>query len=382
MASSTEACSYSQSLTMGQAIGIGVAVGFAGAMILVTAALYLFIKSRFSAGTILSKLKTAPEQAPISVPASPVSAQAPLTFEQAPPASAYAYRTHNAPESEFTIGDRELSFLPREPRTGHEINPIERKRRNLAFRIDPLAGTTQISKHVTFEYRIRTFVSNYILGLPGRGKPIQESLFDEHELVRLAGEPANGGTWSGYISNLDTRCEAVASWLSRAMYRRMDPACPVEECLLPPEITTCYRAMIGYEGGKNDDREDMFAVWREIVYLAHCCPFGLTPAPPRGFKEGDPRMERTHAMAPAIAKALELHALVPDGRREDLVDQMLIAILEYAANSAMIFFCQPSEWEFEWVSDEPGVVVFPEIRFVWHGMTKWSRPAVVGYELA
>jgi hypothetical protein len=51
---------------MAQAIGVGVVAGFVGAVVLVAAALYLFIRSHFSANTTFLHLQTSPPQEPAS----------------------------------------------------------------------------------------------------------------------------------------------------------------------------------------------------------------------------------------------------------------------------------------------------------------------------
>ena len=38
---------------------------------------------------------------------------------------------------------------------------------------------------------------------------------------------------------------------------------------------------------------------------------------------------------------------------------------EHAAYCALTLFCQPSVWEYEWTSSQPGFMIFPEVRLVW-----------------
>jgi hypothetical protein len=103
----------------------------------------------------------------------------------------------------------------------------------------------------------------------------------------------------------------------------------------------------------------------------------LLPLPPRWFEEGDPREERTLAMVPVIIDALRLESLRTDRGPEDSIERSITGILERSANSALHLLAQPSEWEAVWVANEPGFIVFPEIRLVWNGYTKFSKPTVV-----
>ncbi|KAM6516120.1 hypothetical protein FALCPG4_014302 [Fusarium falciforme] len=142
---------------MAQAIGVGVVAGFVGAVALVAAALYLFSHRRFSGGVTCTEAHI-PSQA--SAPDSP---------------------DH----------DNELSSPPPVPRTGWDII-VENKWNDLSTRPDTLCGPVAISKNVGFEYCIETFLFNCITGRNpvGRGEPVQESIFDENQLIQLAGEPA------------------------------------------------------------------------------------------------------------------------------------------------------------------------------------------------
>lgn len=79
-------------------------------------------------------------------------------------------------------------------------------------------------------------------------------------------------------------------------------------------------------------------------------------------------------MVPPIVEALRLNDLKLDEPTVDVVE-VLKPVFEEAANSAVILFGQPCVWEAVWESDTPGIVVFPEIRFMWHDMLKNLRPA-------
>lgn len=82
-------------------------------------------------------------------------------------------------------------------------------------------------------------------------------------------------------------------------------------------------------------------------------------------------------MVPVIIDALRLESLRTDRGPEDSIERSITGILERSANSALHLLAQPSEWEAVWVANEPGFIVFPEIRLVWNGYTKFSKPAVV-----
>ncbi|KAJ4193768.1 hypothetical protein NW767_010293 [Fusarium falciforme] len=79
-------------------------------------------------------------------------------------------------------------------------------------------------------------------------------------------------------------------------------------------------------------------------------------------------------MVPPIVEALKLNDLKVDEYTMDVVEG-LKPVFEEAANSAVILFGQPCVWEAVWESDTPSIVVFPEIRFMWHDMLKNLRPA-------
>lgn len=218
---------------MAQAIGVGVVVGFVGAVVLVAAALYLFTHSRFSANTTFLPLQPASGQD--SAPAKGVT-------------STEAHISSHAFFPDPPGRDDGLSTRAIMPATGWQLME-ENTWNDLLTRPDTLRGPKAVSNNVGFEYLIESFVSCCITGLGGpddRGKPFPESIFDENQLIQLAGEPANGATWSGFISNPDTRALAIACFLSRVLYRRMNPFEDVEKCLLAPEITACYRIMTAH----------------------------------------------------------------------------------------------------------------------------------------
>ncbi|KAJ4156686.1 hypothetical protein NW754_008329 [Fusarium falciforme] len=210
---------------MAQAIGVGVVAGFVGAVALIVAALYLFSHSRFSGGVTCTE--------------------------------AYILSQASAPDSPDR--DNELSTPPPVPRTEWDII-VENQWNDLSTRPDTLCGPVAISNNVGFEFGIELFVSNCITGVRNpldKGKPVQESIFDENQLIQLAGEPANGATWSGFISNPDTRALAVVCFLSRVLYRRMNPFEDIEKCLLAPEITACYRIMTAHTCTNQHGRDDI-----------------------------------------------------------------------------------------------------------------------------
>ncbi|KAL2670721.1 hypothetical protein Neosp_014520 [[Neocosmospora] mangrovei] len=331
---------------MAQAIGVGVVAGFVGAVVLVPAALYLF-------GHFCHSGRVASTEACI-----------------------YPHTSAPGPSDH----DNELSSPPPVPRTGWELI-VENQWNKLKSRPDTLRGPTAIENNVGFEFRIRHFVHNCIIGIrdpvdrrkPVR-KPVQESIFDEKQLIELAGEPANGATWSGFISNPDTRPVAIACFLSRVIYRRMNPFEDVEKCLLAPEITACYRIMTAHTSTNQHGRDDMVGEWRQIVYAVNKGSYNIRPPYSTSFWTDDVREERTHAMVPPIVEALKLNDLKVDGFTDDIVE-ILEAMFEEAANSAVILFGQPCVWEAVWESDTSDPVLFPEIRLMWHDELKISRPA-------
>ncbi|KAL2669966.1 hypothetical protein Neosp_014844 [[Neocosmospora] mangrovei] len=275
-----------------------------------------------------------------------------------------------------------------------EADPRIDSVRRFGFRMIPLGSVREIAEAVTFERSIDRFVGMCLKAPFQPQPPVPESLFDENELVRLAGKPINGGTWSASISNTATRASAVKCFLAQFVFKRMHPNCPPQDCLLPPEIASCYQLInvphdnprsklkLDYKNRIQVNKsagDDLIGIWRELLFTLLLDPFDLLPLPPRWFKEGDPREERTLAMVPVIIDALHLESLRNDRvrREEDKIERCITGILETSANSALHLLAQPSEWEAVWEANEPGFIVFPEIRLVWNGYTKFSKPAVV-----
>ncbi|KAL6354773.1 hypothetical protein LRP88_12118 [Fusarium phalaenopsidis] len=287
-------------LTLSQAIGVGVGVGFAGSLILV--AVMLGISRIISAYHV-------------------------------PPNRVIAMQPQPSPA---------LLILP--PDAIKEIN----------IGMHELGSADELKEADDFEYDFWCFTKSFF-GRGRHGEPdVPESLFDESELVRLAGEPINGGTWSQSISNVSTRVPATRCFLAQVIYKRMQPTCLVDDCLLPPEISSCYQLV--------------------------CRVYDIPRSKP--FEEGDPRKERVRAMAPAIINALQPEALKTDHPRDDRIEDLMADMLEIAANSAIVLLGQPTEWEAVWSSTKPGFIIYPGLRFVWQGKTKYSRPALVDDELA
>ncbi|KAI8713365.1 hypothetical protein NCS52_01280800 [Fusarium sp. LHS14.1] len=302
-------------LTVDQAIGIGVVVGFAGSLILIALALgiYRIISTYHHRATAME-----PQPSPAVVVLPPDAIK------------------------EMNIGV-------------HEIPELEEAE--------------------SFEYQFRNFTWVFF-GRGLHGKPdVPESLFDESELVRLAGEPVNGGTWSQSISNVSTRDPAIRCFLAQVVYKRMQPTCPVDDCLLTPEVSSCYQIVCRvYDIPK---RIRPIAAWRESILMLLDYPWSLRPLPCRSFEDGDPRKERVRAMVPAIVNALQPEALRTDHPRKDGFENHMANILEKAANFAIVLLGQPTELEAVWSSTKPGFVVYPGLRFVWQGRTKTSKPALV-----
>ncbi|KAJ4263109.1 hypothetical protein NW762_006728 [Fusarium torreyae] len=259
-----------------------------------------------------------------------------------------------------------------------ELNPITNEHRYLEGRIHSVLGSKGIDETVGFEVLVESFVGNLIVGngRPSQKPTVDKSVFDEEELVRLAGEPVDGGTWAELISNVDTRYCAVNCFLVQLLYKRMDPNCNAQECLLPPEITNCYQLINTLKGR---GRGNIVSVWRETLFMLSMRIYGLTYGHVTGFSsEYDPRKPRTDAMASDVADVLKMKLLSVSEYSEEENMRWLAGIFADAANSALVLFGQPSEWEAHWISDKqdaPGRMIAPEVRFMWNGKVKWSRPA-------
>ncbi|EWZ84696.1 hypothetical protein FOWG_12439 [Fusarium oxysporum f. sp. lycopersici MN25] len=243
-------------------------------------------------------------------------------------------------------------------------NPITESHRELTFRVITVCGPDGIRENVAgFEFLVENlFMDLFYGGVDPAITPIiiptaERSSFNDQELVRLA----------------DTRLYAIWTFLNRLIYRRMDPNCNVEECLLPPEASSCYQLM-----PRRDftHREDSISVWREILFMMLMGLYKMVYIPATDLDMDDPRRERIDSMASEVADALNLELLEARGRSGADIKKRLSHIFGYAANCALIFFGQPSVWETDWDSD-PGRLVAPRIRFMWNGQVKWTRPPVV-----
>lgn len=369
MAQST---SNTQKLTMEQGIGIGVVVGFVGAL---TLAAFVFC---------LARTRFAPAREPAQRPTPP-------------------------PRNTIRVSDldEEVVWVNTPNPQGvlkWKPNPAYKETKSLIIHMTPLSGGNQAIDNATLfsfdiDQLVRCSLEDRIW--PNRLPRVPESDFDEDELVRLAGEPVNGGTWSESISNRKTRGAAIRCFLAQVIFKRMDPFCEIEETLLPPEIATAYQLLDPHAGvplGENPSRgsiisrsnfpdtelssnlkigRDTLAVWREAVWILLRNVYDLSNTHAGHFQEGDPRKEKTHALAFRAMNALKLGTLRLPHEPDD-VQKRMQHVFEAAAQSAMILFCQPSTWEFEWVSEKKGFMVFPAIRLVWdEDHVKGSKPAVL-----
>ncbi|SCO14132.1 uncharacterized protein FFNC_07520 [Fusarium fujikuroi] len=274
-------------------------------------------------------------------------------------------------------------------------NPITESHRELAHRVIPVWGPEEIEENVGFECLIEGFCDNLIYGhgnVHTTSVPtIERSSFNDDELARLAGNPPEGDTWSELICDRDTRYYAIWNFLIRLLYRRMNPDCNVEDCLLPPEVSTCFQFIPHrqFEHSKFDihiaaavdstdiiSGEDCISVWREILFMMLMCRYKMVYIPATSLDKDDPRRERIGSMASEVADVLNVELLDARGRSGADLKRNLTGIFGKAANCALIFFGQPSVWEADWDSD-PGRLVAPRIRFMWNGQVKWTRPPTV-----
>ncbi|KAF5617935.1 hypothetical protein F52700_12417 [Fusarium sp. NRRL 52700] len=257
-------------------------------------------------------------------------------------------------------------------------NPITESHRELAHRVIDVCGPNGIRENVEgFELLTQCFCNNLIYGLGTVAttsmSTIEQSSFNNDELVRLAGNPPEGDTWSELICDRDTRYYAIWNFIIRLLYKRMDPDCNVEDCLLPPEVSTCFQFI---PRRQDEHREDCISVWREILFMMLMGRYKMVYIPATGLDNDDPRRERIGSMAAEVADALNLERLDARGCSGADLKKSLTGIFGIAANCALIFFGQPSVWEADWDSD-PGRLVAPRIRFMWNGQVKWTRPPTV-----
>lgn len=128
-------------------------------------------------------------------------------------------------------------------------NTIAKKTKDLPFSMAIPGGRHLMEELFAFEFDIEQLVAGCIVAQKwGQLPQVPESSFNEDQLVRLAGEPVNGGTWSESLSNIKKRPAAIKCFLAQYLFRRMDPLCNVEENLLPPEIATLYQQLYKIAG--------------------------------------------------------------------------------------------------------------------------------------
>lgn len=388
--------SNAPNLTVEQGIGIGIAVGFVAALALVTTLLALTRITRFASLPIVSNLKkliTPPQTVtqpaiPSVTPSVTLAVTSDDNVLQRVGNDAIVWRS-------FPNAQGVLKWKP---------NPASKHVKCLVSHMFPVHGKEAIKSATPFHHFIRQLVWGVLEDVdhPDRMPQISESAFDESQLVRLAGEPVNGGTWSKSISTRKTRGAALQCFLAQLIFRRIDPLGSVEETLLPPEIAAMYQLLHRIVGPRKDDPTrfqrmsrsdatstecnanqpigyDTLAVWRETVWLLTQDYYDLNfPCPGFFHQKDDPRKEKTDALALEVEEALKLETLRCIGKTDDGLRRELQIVFEGATNSAMVLFCQPCTWEYEWVSNEPGFMVFPAVRLVWdEDDTKFFDPAEV-----
>ncbi|RBA13791.1 hypothetical protein FPRO05_02584 [Fusarium proliferatum] len=296
-------------------------------------------------------------------------------------------------------------------------NPIAWQHRELHERLHTIVGPKGIHENLSFEVFIKFLALKLVYGgqnpaiEPTIMPAIERSKFDDQELTRLAGNPPEGQTWSELICDRDTRYYAIWTFLIRLIYKRMHPTynkvpCgdyslsdsgqptrDIQECLLPPEVSSCFQlipnryvalskltfyASLVAGSANMTPAEDFVSVWREATLLLLRPLYKLIYIPATEFPDdgSDPRQKRIDSMASEIVDALKMELLDAGGRPGDVIKERLSTQLGRAANSALIFFGQPSEWEADWVSDQ-GRLVTPRIRFMWNGQVKWTRPGAL-----
>ncbi|KAM0417484.1 hypothetical protein ACHAPT_012548 [Fusarium lateritium] len=358
-------------LTFAHGIIIGLSAGLVGALVVV--ALVPWSCPRLSFNAIASKLSTLDRRPLQERTASGPDVSDPVTSDP----TAFTSREEGPATSGAPIGKPISRHIVREPvpKRPYEPNPIWKNCMSLPQHIEPMRGPKCVHQVCSFEHRIEQFGALYIRVAREAATSVPEALFDEDQLVRLAGGPANGGTWSESISNPLKRRGAVMCFLAQVLYKRMHPRCGVEESLLPPEVSTCYH-YLNQLTNLSWAKLDYLAVWREVVYVALRGAFEIRRYNVLPFEEGDPRTERTNAMVPEIMNALKLDSLIDRDFSLEQAKVSLEATFQSAANGALVLLGQSCEWEAVWASDDPGFINFPELQFIWIDKVKFSRPVL------
>lgn len=113
----------------------------------------------------------------------------------------------------------------------------------------------------------------------------------------------------------------------------------------------------------------MHLLLKEVYYIRYDHTMQL--------RADDTRNERTFALMDKVIDALKLKTLnVMESTA--VIESRLKKAFKMATCAALALFSQPSVWEYEWVSKEPGFMVFPEVRLRWDEDTvKYSQPAKI-----
>ena len=195
-----------------EGLGVGVAVGFLGALILF--AIVFAATKRDSVASFISKV-VKPNRRKGQDASSDVVQQSTTTLPE-------GLSEHDPPH--FSLPTMYYRYLRL------RVDPF-----NARTLDENLAGLTVTMDGIACTYIAKAFVDQ---------KDVPTSAFDENKLVALAGDPANGGTWSEALSNKDLRGRAVKCFLAQVAFKRMHPSCCIEETLLPHDVAVCYRKVL------------------------------------------------------------------------------------------------------------------------------------------
>lgn len=102
----------------------------------------------------------------------------------------------------------------------------------------------------------------------------------------------------------------------------------------------------------------------------------------RPFRHADDdRRERVTTLVRQVTDALKIASLRTDqGFTVEKFEESLQSELECAANNAISIFGQPWDWEYEWVAEEPGFPVVPEVRFMNGDSVRLLAPGLVSFK--
>ncbi|KAF7560809.1 hypothetical protein G7046_g3343 [Stylonectria norvegica] len=213
-----------------------------------------------------------------------------------------------------------------------------------------------------FLFVITQTVFNHF-GTAHRMKTIPESALDEAALVALAGEMMSpiAESWSKGLADRETREPAMMCFLAHVFLKHLDPSRGLEATLLPAEIMVLYQEVQGVEMLRDDD---LRSTWREVTCELLRKKYSLGPED-IGFSANDPRIAAIDSLASALTEAL---GVLRNFDTEDEARRSFQSLGQEAAMLGYTLFRNRDVWEAKWATSKPGHMVFPSF-WLWKRQT-------------